>query len=201
MIIVVEGLDRCGKTTLINKFKNEYQVDIIRYPDYNGIFGKEIKDHLYGINPVEDETLDKYFFYNILAGFNTLNKYRYNHKKHLIIDRWLYSTIAYRNGVNSQHIYEAISTLSPDLVIYIDKPPLFDVDNRLSKEQIYDDNYEIQQKARKRYKDIFYAREPSSNKLKTINHVIMQYRYEEIDRMYNTFKKIILQNIYKNAIS
>lgn len=201
MIFVVEGIDRCGKTTLINKFLSEYDFDKLRYPDYEGIFGKDIQEHLQGTKRVNKNELENYFYYNIVGDFNKLDKYRFHSHNHVIIDRWLYSTIAYGQGTIRKQILNAIEFIRPDAVIFIDKPPLYDIANKKQIESVYDSSLEIQNQARNEFKRIFNSKKSVYSKLVDINHYIMNYHFDDIPLMYSQFKNIIVNHIYSSLQS
>lgn len=47
MIVILEGIDNCGKNSLANMVLKKYDnVDLIEFPDYNTDFGKFIKKQL-----------------------------------------------------------------------------------------------------------------------------------------------------------
>ncbi|MDE5990033.1 MAG: dTMP kinase [Clostridia bacterium] len=111
MIIVLEGLDNCGKNTIANKLCSKY-IDFhkIDFPDYNSDFGQFIKKSLYneGFSPIALQ---------LLFSSERLSKAQYlkelTRESIIITTRYSYSARAYgaARGIN-RHL---LSLLEEDM--------------------------------------------------------------------------------------
>lgn len=100
MFILVEGIDKLGKTTLINKLASYYGLfgyDVVIWNDFDTIFGQKVKE-MFHVEHLEDATR--------VALLRNLRKYStkkldklYITNSVVILDRFCLSTIAYQKDV------------------------------------------------------------------------------------------------------
>ncbi|HOZ54197.1 MAG TPA: dTMP kinase [Bacilli bacterium] len=127
MIIILEGLDNCGKTTLIDMIHNYYQsIDIKSQisKEFETNIGKELKNMANSGNL--DSVLKAYLFAadRYIRMKNLSNEER---KKLLLFDRYVPSAIAYRmaEGIDKEWISN-INSVFPkaDIGFFIDITPI-----------------------------------------------------------------------------
>lgn len=130
--IVVESNDRSGKTTICKTLINNIPNSIyLKFPDRNGLHGKEINDYLNGLIHFEEDTIFRLFVEN-------RNEYKdriltwLSDGKNIICDRYSYSGAVYsyynRNKKNICGNLQQLINLSkydenmpkPDIVFLID---------------------------------------------------------------------------------
>lgn len=129
-LIVLEGLDRVGKSTLARKLvehleKSKKPVTHCRFPDRTTPVGRMIDDFLTSSKRVDSHVMHLLFSANRweLAQHikNTINQ-----GKTVIVDRYSYSGIAYssaKKGLTFQWCCEMEKGLpKPDLVVYLELP-------------------------------------------------------------------------------
>lgn len=124
MLITFEGLDNCGKTTIVERLKEYYdKLNIITHftREFETNIGREIK------KMSENGTLDAVLKAYLFAADRHIRTRIYSEEdynnKIILFDRYYHSAIAYRmaEGVNREWI-ENINSIfrTPDLVFYID---------------------------------------------------------------------------------
>lgn len=100
ILIVVEGINGAGKTTVIEGVVNHYKfinrsVVVYKFPDRNGKYGKRIDDYLKGIITIPS----KYDILQLFTNDRLLVKDKIeqdlNNGKIVICDRYVFSAIAY----------------------------------------------------------------------------------------------------------
>lgn len=132
-LIVFEGIDGCGKTTLINKLKNSLINKGHKVKVYQGLgsssIGKEIRNlFLYQIKTIPKS---KYFlsFANMIQTQDELIMPALLSGHLVIVDRWYDSTLAYQSNANYIDYDEITSKiinkylLKPHLTFYLDIDP------------------------------------------------------------------------------
>lgn len=99
-LIEIEGLDKSGKSTCVRELKKRINnCVVIKFPDYNTESGKEIKDILTGIKKTDEKELQKLFSENRWEKYIEIKNYLKNNKI-VILDRYIYSGIAYMDNIN-----------------------------------------------------------------------------------------------------
>lgn len=129
MLIVVEGLDNAGKRTqvdLLAKYlrKKKRAVSIYRYPDRHGAYAKMHADFLSGKLVLTPTAQFLTFAADIAKDQNNIFK-DISAGKTVILDRYVFSTIAYQN-LPFERATEAVKVLKflkPDVVFLIDVSP------------------------------------------------------------------------------
>ena len=151
--IVIEGLDGSGKSTQVKKLCNYYRqqdvsLEFMHFPDTDeAYFGKLISRFLRGeLGSIED--VDTWIVAMLFAGnrWSASNKIGQwlNEKKMVIVDRYVFSNIAYQaaklsNEAEKQKLRKWIYSLEfdkfkipkPDVNIWLDVPVSF-VENQLN---------------------------------------------------------------------
>lgn len=101
ILIVIEGVNGSGKTTIINEVKKQLEVSRIpaafyKFPDRNGENGKKINDYLTGIIKIDS----KYEILNMFAENRRAIKDKIYEDlqsgKVVMCDRYVFSAIAYQ---------------------------------------------------------------------------------------------------------
>lgn len=114
-IIIIEGCDGSGKTTMVENLKNfinetrkDYSADTVAYP-HKGYFGYDkIREILSGKIKVPPDIAQSLFLMNYIDSIeNFVNPYFETTNKILIMDRSIISTIVY-NKVSNGRILESI---------------------------------------------------------------------------------------------
>lgn len=118
MIIVLEGLEGVGKTTLSKMISSALPAEYLKSPppDLNLVRGY--------YSEINDKSANFYFYLSGLAALQEQIKPFKGSENHLVIDRYIDSTIAYHaDGVNfTAPAYESSAFLVPDLKIHITCP-------------------------------------------------------------------------------
>lgn len=116
MLVVIEGLDGSGKTTLIQKLQeslkdSELTIRALESVNTSTVLGKRIREIL--ANPASDLQDVKYLF--LIENMMVLNRMKEESKdcKHCLFlkDRLLPSTIAYGENANTPEFIELLKTL------------------------------------------------------------------------------------------
>lgn len=129
MIIVFEGIDGAGKQTqsrLLSESLSAMNVKtlLLSYPDYSSAYGKMIDSYLHGAH--KPAVRELFFLYAIDQVKDELRiKEALNEGKVVIMDRYLYSTVAYQSAGGLDYSYakameELIALPKPDVVFYLD---------------------------------------------------------------------------------
>lgn len=197
MIIAVEGVDNCGKTTLINKLAREFSMDKMKFPCPNGLFYDELKTIIETGSQQSQKQKQLYFIMNIMSKLDELKKYRYNPNKHILLDRFLYSTIAYGAGKHQKKLFipykdfieDVLKEFSPDYLVYIRKPRVYDLENtRRANPSAYDKNLEMQSMARGLFE------KQVNGVMKYTDTLIIQYEYNSPDVMFYKVRDFLIAN-------
>ena len=165
--IVVEGIDRSGKSTQVTMLKdrlqkNNYEVIVTKEPTEYGPIGKLIQDILYKDEKVTNEALALLFAADRADHTRRVISPALNTGVIVISDRYVYSSLAYQSrGITKLNIdwLRIINkfTEQPDLVIFLDVPPEIGL-QRLRKGQIrvVDDVYFESIQKQNRIRDAYY---------------------------------------------
>ncbi|MEM4295843.1 MAG: hypothetical protein QXS91_03490, partial [Candidatus Anstonellales archaeon] len=92
-MIVIEGIDGAGKTTLAHYLKDKYKLPLFAFPDYKNF--DIIKKFLHGEIKMNEKAAYLLFLANITAKQEEIEM-----AKKCIIDRYVFSTISYAHSVN-----------------------------------------------------------------------------------------------------
>jgi dTMP kinase len=143
MFIVLEGLDKSGKTTLADKLKCHYGNSCVVYafPDRTTEIGKILHKHLSG-TPCADTVAQLLFAAN---RHELLGKMRKDLSSGLMVicDRYSGSGLAYGGNI----AYEQ-GLLTPDVVLYMESESKETVDGEITEKK------EVQDKAKKIFESL-----------------------------------------------
>lgn len=158
MLIVLEGLDKAGKTTqtyLLREFfigKGKL-VETWSFPDYDTPIGDIIRQFLKGDIQLNKESARLLFTANLWEDKEVLefavSKYDY-----AVLNRYYPSNIAYgcAQGMNSRMLHILTEDLpKPDLIIYLDIDPTIS-SKREDNPDIFEKDLEFQKRVRDEYK-------------------------------------------------
>jgi dTMP kinase len=161
IFVVIEGVDRCGKTTLSkllaeNLAAQGRDFDLFSTPDYGGFAGKEIGDHLRG-----KHVLDALDFECMLIA----NRYEVAGRvrdalamgRAAICVRWWQSALLYghASGHDADVVRRTCSSLpEPDLNILVDVNPL-EIAERYDRQNIYEQDLGVQVRLAHAYRKLW----------------------------------------------
>ncbi|XP_077228855.1 P-loop containing nucleoside triphosphate hydrolases superfamily protein isoform X2 [Tasmannia lanceolata] len=129
-LIVLEGLDRCGKTSqssrLVSFLKGKgFSVESWRFPDRSTCVGEMISSYLSNKSQLDDRTIHLLFSANRWEK-RALMETKLRSGTTLVVDRYSYSGVAFSaaKGLDIEWC-KAPETglLAPDLVVYLDITP------------------------------------------------------------------------------
>ena len=120
-VVVLEGLDGVGKETHINLLRKKFKLKLFKYPTKKA---RKIKKYLQKKIELTNEELFNLFLEDILDEQNKIKKALKSNKL-IILDRYLFSTIAYTAlpYPKSKTLVKKSNPIKPDLVILLDIPP------------------------------------------------------------------------------
>ncbi|GAA0140119.1 nucleotide kinase [Lithospermum erythrorhizon] len=129
-LIVLEGLDRCGKTSQSTRLVNYlngigHSVESWRFPDRNTGVGQMISSYLSNKSQLDDRAIHLLFSANRWEK-RSLMEDELKRGTTLIVDRYSYSGVAFSSakGLDIEWCKAPdIGLLAPDLVIYLDISP------------------------------------------------------------------------------
>lgn len=138
MIIVFEGIDGVGKSTQIELLKKKFDCDVFVYPTRKFSILRDYLDKKIQIDP---KSLFLLFLSDIAEDQTNLKKSK---SKIVILDRYVFSTIAYELGSipfeKRKKIVESMGFIVPDFVFLLDTSP--DLSKKRKKDQKQLDRYE-----------------------------------------------------------
>ncbi|KAJ4711959.1 Thymidylate kinase [Melia azedarach] len=129
-LIVLEGLDRCGKTSQSSRLFPYleglgHSVELWRFPDRSTSVGKMISAYLSNQSQLDDHTIHLLFSANRWEK-RSMMETKLKAGTTLIVDRYSYSGVAFSSakGIDVEWCKAPeIGLLAPDLVLYLDIPP------------------------------------------------------------------------------
>jgi len=170
MLIVLEGIDGCGKDTQIRLLKENREFSLYKYPTDNF---QILTDYLERKITLEPKSLFLLFLADI-AEQQKLIEDELKEGKTVILDRYVFSTIAYELGSvgydNAKNIIEKTGFLKPDKVLLLDIPPSVSQERKKRQKEL--DRYE---------EDAKYLEKVRSNFLKLQEESFMAEKWYKID--------------------
>ncbi|KAG8384947.1 hypothetical protein BUALT_Bualt04G0171100 [Buddleja alternifolia] len=129
-LIVLEGLDRCGKTTQCSRLLSHleelgHSVESWRFPDRNTGVGQMISSYLANKSHLDDHAIHLLFSANRWEK-RSLMESKLRSKTTLIVDRYSFSGVAFSSakGLDLEWCKAPEKgLLAPDLVLYLDISP------------------------------------------------------------------------------
>lgn len=176
-LILIEGLDRTGKTTqsniLLDKLKPN--ATLIKFPDRSTEIGQLIDKYLTDRSFVlPDQAVHLLFSANRWEVAQSIRELLFA-GKHVVLDRYVYSGIAYSaaKGVAGMDrnwcLQPDKGLLKPDLTIFLTNA---NVCENQSRQGFGDERYEVsefQQEVKKQFYKVFEDLEKKQNTLKLLN--------------------------------
>jgi dTMP kinase len=111
--IVVEGLDRAGKSTQVAKLANELNCKAIKFPDRTTAIGTMIDSYLAQKSEVDDRAIHLLFSANRWEASQSILK-KLEQGENVVCDRYAFSGIAYSNAKVSSCRYRRRSSIDVD---------------------------------------------------------------------------------------
>ncbi|KAH6833626.1 P-loop containing nucleoside triphosphate hydrolases superfamily protein [Perilla frutescens var. hirtella] len=129
-LIVLEGLDRCGKTSQCSRLvsyleESGHVVESWRFPDRNTGVGKMISSYLANDSHLDDRAIHLLFSANRWEK-RSLMESKLSSGTTLIVDRYSFSGVAFSSakGLDVEWcMAPEVGLLAPDLVVYLDISP------------------------------------------------------------------------------
>ena len=129
LLIVLEGIDQCGKTTISKLLKNKLEelnlkTIIQTFPDKSTLIGNVINSYLQGNTKLSPQESHLLYSLNRHEKKNFMEEKLYNNYN-IICDRYIFSGIAYSlaNGLDYDFSSNTEQYLiKPDLIFYFDIP-------------------------------------------------------------------------------
>lgn len=164
-LIIIEGLDKAGKTTqsklLFDFYNKTYpgQVSLLNFPDYTTRIGKEIKSFLQGEVDYNNEVKHILLSANRWEKKSEIEKLK-EQNKIIILNRYYQSNLVY--GLANDMDYDWLVNLDKglpleDIVIILDIDPVISYKRGVENDFILDEfekNKNFLEKARKNYIDL-----------------------------------------------
>ncbi len=164
-LIIIEGLDKSGKTTqsklLFDFYNKTYpgQVSLLDFPDYSTRIGKEIKSFLKGEVDYSNEVKHILLSANRWEKKSEIERLR-EQNKIIILNRYYQSNLVY--GLANDMDYDWLVNLDKglpleDIVIVLDIDPVISYKRGVDNDFILDEfekNKNFLEKARKNYIDL-----------------------------------------------
>jgi len=162
--IVLEGLDGSGGQTQTNLLKDFFEKNntpfiIVRSPDYDNVVGQLFDDYLHGR---VDLSTEQVFLLCAMDVLNSVPKIKQglNEGKIVIADRYITSTLAYRDaaGFPLEKGLRLVKTLDfpkPNLIIFLDIHPEISIQRKFSEKKnldLHEKNENYLRKVRESYK-------------------------------------------------
>ncbi len=164
-LIIIEGLDKSGKTTqsklLFDFYNKTYpgQVSLLDFPDYSTRIGKEIKSFLQGEVDYNNEVKHILLSANRWEKKLEIERLR-EQNKIIILNRYYQSNLVYglANGMDYDWLVNLDKGLPlEDIVIVLDIDPIISYKRGVDNDFILDEfekNKNFLEKARKNYNDL-----------------------------------------------
>jgi len=139
-LVVIEGVDGCGKDTQINRLKEELNCKVFKYPTMKFSM---LRDFLEKRLELDRKALFLLFLADIAEEQKKVKKALEEHEL-VIMDRYVFSTISYEINAlsfdDAKHIVKKLEFMKPDKVLLLDIPA--EVSFERKKKQKTPDRYE-----------------------------------------------------------
>ncbi len=164
MIIGVEGIDGAGKGTQIELLARALKAEVKRFPDRDGVYGQLFVNILKKkVNfEMSGESMFPMFLMDMLKDMGAFEKCKSHKEKHLIVDRYVHTTLAYQGAQGFDYekgkkIIEGFGMVKPDVVIIIDITPEEGMKRLRGGQELFEKAYFLK-KVRENYTRIFKDR-------------------------------------------
>lgn len=153
-LIVVEGIDGCGKETQIKLLREKYaNTEVFKYPTKSF---QMLNDYLEKRLELSPKSLFLLFLSDI-ANEQEIVRVALDAGKTVILDRYVFSTISYEladiHFPQAKKTVEGLGFLKPDKVILLDIPAEVSQDRKRKQKQLdrYEENTEYLKKVRNNF--------------------------------------------------
>lgn len=149
MLIAFEGIDMSGKTTQISLLSSKCNCSIHKFPRRSN---ELLQKYLYG----EVELSRHASFFIFLSDIIDAVERQIDHKKLNILDRYVFSTVAYGLSYDYENAKKIVELALPkhaipDAVVYIDVPHELSLNREREKRDKHEKSVEIQMESRERF--------------------------------------------------
>lgn len=197
MVIAIEGMDGCGKTTISKKIVDKLNYIYVDKPlrflfsNDNTDGYEELMSLAQKVYDVEDDLIRAWFI-----GMGSIVACRMYENKDIIIDRHLLSNYFWNGSENSEKAFDAIINIigKPDLTIILYASPE-DRYKRIYSRDKNDPDLKDPEKFVDGYNKMIYFAEQ-----KQLNYVILDTTNKSIDEVLNMSLDIINNYIEKNIV-
>ena len=183
-LVVIDGLDGCGKDTQIKLLKENMDFSLYKYPTDNF---RMLRDYLDRKTTLEPKSLFLLFLADIAEQQNLVED-ELKEGQTVVLDRYVFSTIAYEldslGYENAKKVVEHSNFLKPDTAILLDIPPSVSQERKKRQKKLdrYEENAEYLEKVRKNFLKLqeegFLAEKwykiDASNDISSINKEILE---------------------------
>ncbi|KAL6935439.1 hypothetical protein ACO0R3_000482 [Hanseniaspora guilliermondii] len=156
-LILIEGLDRTGKTTQCTLLSKDLNFEYYKFPNRETPIGKIINEYLTRNMKLSDQSIHLLFSSNRWE-LQKIIKNKLDAGIDCILDRYVYSGLAYSAAKNVEGmdlkwcLQPDIGLLKPDLTIFLTNDSY--KDNKGFGEEIYE-NTQFQDSVKEKFKKIF----------------------------------------------
>eukprot|EP01080_Neovahlkampfia_damariscottae_P001581 gene1581-12706_t len=187
LFIVIEGLDRCGKSTQLDLFSKKYSNFVeMNFPDRETDIGKSINAYLKSESELSDQSIHLLFSANRWEKHSKIMNLL-NSGKSIICGRYSHSGVAYSNakGMNLEWcINPDKGLISPDIIFYLD----INVEEASKRSNYGDEKYEKLQ-FQKKVQDSFNQILKGENVFKIDATLKIEQVHEKICKIYEEIKE------------
>jgi dTMP kinase len=122
LFVVIEGLDRCGKSTQCDLLVQQLSAVSLNFPDRTTEIGKSINEYLKNKSELNDHSI------HLLFSANRWEKEKFiretlNSGKHIVCGRYAYSGVAYTHAKGTMDLEYCmnpdVGLPKPDLVVFL----------------------------------------------------------------------------------
>jgi dTMP kinase len=163
-LIVIEGLDRAGKSTQVERLATHLaqqgqKAERIRFPDRTTPIGKSIDAYLKGQAQIEDHVIHLLFSANRWEAAENI-KAKLNSGINLVVDRYSFSGAVYSAAKRNPTLdlnwawQQEIGLPQPDLVIYLTITPAVAASRGGFGDERYE-NQEMQRSVREMFEELW----------------------------------------------
>lgn len=160
MLVVFEGIDGCGKETQIKLLREKLGCAVFKYPTKKY---QILNDYLEKKAHVDPKSLFLLFLADIAQEQEDMKRALAENKL-VVLDRYVFSTIAYEVGSISyeagKKIVEGVGYLKPDLVLLLDISSAVSQERKRKQKQLdrYEENAAYLEKVRSNFLRLFEER-------------------------------------------
>lgn len=147
MIIALEGIEGCGKTTQSLLLSDELEAKTLKFPNYNRV--PLLRKYMHNSLELDGRSSFLLFLADIIEGTKDI-------KGKVIIDRYFYSTVAYAKFEfeKAKEIPKILGLKKADLVVLLDIEPELGIKRKTESNMPldrYEKDIEFLKKVRERY--------------------------------------------------